>query len=293
MSTSVPESPLGPAGGIRIAAQRYRRPIQFDDRIHTETPVGVVVPFDFSLDWEYWCYLPPGVALHFTRTPHLRRDECSYLARSCGRPSVVARAARTLLAVEPASVLYACTSGSFIGGVDGEREIRQAMADVGCVNPVTSSGAAVEALRLAGARRVSVAAPYSGQLTGRLVHFLEDSGFEVASAHYLGLQRNIAGVSKATIADLVRQAKGADADAVFVSCTSLRTYGIVASLEQELGIPVFTSNQVSLWAVLVAAGALPRPSGADEGWTLGGGNPAWSSLILTGATATTSPGTAA
>jgi maleate isomerase len=276
------------------APRRYRAPIEFEATA-TEVPVGVVVPFDFALDWEYWRYLPSGVALHFTRTPHLRRDAGMYLARAVGRPSVVARAARTLLAVDPAAVLYACTSGSFVDGVAGEAALRDAMASGGCRRPVTSSGAAAEALRLAGARRVAVATPYSGRLTRHLVHYLEEAGFDVVSAHYLGLHRGIAAVSRATILDLVRQARGSGAEAVFVSCTSLRTYGTVAQLEEELQIPVFTSNQVSLWSVLVAAGVLPRPAHAvDHDWVLGGGDPvARSTRILMEGAADAGPGPAA
>ncbi|MDZ7732890.1 MAG: hypothetical protein U5R31_07030 [Acidimicrobiia bacterium] len=110
---------------IRSRPQRFEQAIEFDHvQEDTDTRIGVVVPFDFSLDWEYWMYLPPRVALHFTRTPHLRRDAGMYLARAVGRPSVVARTARTLLAVEPSATLYACTSGSYINGVGGEAAIR-------------------------------------------------------------------------------------------------------------------------------------------------------------------------
>jgi maleate isomerase len=165
--------------------------------------------------------------------------------------------------------------------VGGEEEIRAAMAEAGCPHPVTSSGAAVQALRAAGARRVSVATPYSKSLTHSLVTFVEEAGFEVASAHYLGLHRGIAGVSQRTIRDLVREADAMGADAVFVSCTSLRTYGTVSTLEAELGVPVFTSNQVSLWAALVAAGVLPRRDDApDPDWVMGGGNPAARSTLI-------------
>jgi maleate isomerase len=187
----------------------------------------------------------------------------------------VARAARSLLSIAPHSTLYACTSGSFVGGVAWEAELRQAMEDAGCVNPVTSSHAAMQAFRLAGAERVAVCAPYSGSLTRRLVSFVEESGFDVVAAQYLGLHRGIAMVSQSTIRDLVRQVDGSGADAVFVSCTSLRTFGLLAELEAELGVPVFTSNQVSLWAALRAAGALD-PSRATGGspWLLGDGAPA-------------------
>lgn len=270
--------------------RRYRSPIVYDTP-PSERRVGVVVPFDFSLDWEYWRYLPEGVALHFTRTPHLRRNDGMYLAKACGRPSVVARAAQSLLPIQPHSVLYACTSGSYVRGVEGEAEIRAAMAATGCVNPVTSSGAAVEALRCSGARKVAVTTPYAGALTAKLVEFVNESGLEVVSAHYLGLHRDIASVSQATIVDLVRQTAGSGAEAVFVSCTSLRTFGIVAQLEAELGVPVFTSNQVSLWAALAAAGALGDRRAARGGsWLLGDGDPpARSTKILLDAAEATRP----
>ena len=48
--------------------------------------------------------------------------------------------------------------------------------------------------------------------------------------------------------------------AVFVSCTSLRTFGIVADLEAELGGPVVSSNQALAWHLHRLAGvqdALP------------------------------------
>ncbi len=119
------------------------------------------------------------------------------------------------------------------------------------------------------------------------MQFVEDSGFEVTSAHYLGLQRGIAQVSMSTVVDLVRLTADSGADAVFVSCTSLRTFGVVAQLEAELGIPVFTSNQVSLWAALDAAGALDGRRASDGGpWLLGDGDPvARSTRILLGAAA--------
>ncbi|HUF34246.1 MAG TPA: hypothetical protein VMN58_13660 [Acidimicrobiales bacterium] len=278
--------PTPPTPRTPSTPSRYRARIEYEQTL-AEVPIGVVVPFDFALDWEYWRYLPAGVGLHFTRTPHLRRDSGMSLARAVGRPNVAGRAARSLLAVKPAAVLYACTSGSFVGGVAGEAALRAAMRAAGCHEAVTSSGAAVAAMQAVGAHRVAVATPYSSTLTRHLVTYLDESGFEVVSADYLGLHRGIANVSQQTIIDLVRKAGSSGADAVFVSCTSMRTYGTVARLEGELGIPVFTSNQVSLWAVLVAAGVLPRPADApDPAWVLGGGDPmARSTRLLMEATA--------
>lgn len=265
-----------------IRSKRFGRAVEFDAD-DTAAPIGVVVPFDFSLDWEYWSYLPGDVSLHFTRTPHRAGEVGAALARSDSRPGVVGKACRALSSVSPAAVLYACSSGSFIGGVEGEAAIRRAMLDAGAPAAVTTASATVDALGLTGVRTVSVVTPYSAGLTRKFATFLEDKGFGVASAHHLGVTRNISRISQSTIKDLVREADDADAEAVVVSCTALRTWGIVSQLEGELGRPVFTSNQVSLWAVLRAAGALRQVAGAGRrgaGWTMGGSDPARSTQML-------------
>lgn len=267
--------------GPRSRERRYRGDVEFDD-VGGQARIGVVVPFDFNLDWEYWQYFPPGYLPHFTRTPHLEMRVGVGLARRVGRPSVVARATATLRSLKPAAVLYACSSGSFIGGVAGEREIRAAMIAAGAPRAVTSSSAMIDALELTGIGSVALVTPYTASLSRHLAAYVEEAGVDVAALHYLGLRDGIAAISQSTIRDLVRRADGDEADAVFVSCTALRTYGILSELEAELERPVFTANQVSLWAVLVAAGALPRPLDVEPPrWTLGGpAEPSLSSMLL-------------
>lgn len=258
--------------------------ILYDEPAAT-TRIGVVVPFDFKLDWDYWRFLPEGVSLYFTRTPMLRRGVGMSLARGVGNPSTVARATKAILALEPASVLYGCSSGSFIGGVAGELAIRSAMLAAGARAATTTSGAMVEALRSCGVDRVAVATPYTRPLTQRLVDFLEEAGFRVPSVHYLGLSGGISAVSRHTIANLVRETRHPQAEAVFVSCTALRTFGIVADLEAEIDQPVFTSDQVSLWSAIRAA--RPEALAPDHpGWVIGGGQPMAKStqLLLEAAT---------
>jgi maleate isomerase len=288
-----------------VAARRRLRksmsshaPVPYQDQIEyaeheADISIGVVVPFDFELDWEYWRYLPHGVSLHFTRTPYHNAPVDMHLARQLAKPAMIGRAATTLASLKPESTLYACSSGSFVNGLSGESEIRRQMLRAGVLRPVTTSGAMLDALRAAGVRRVAVAAPYTHQLTERLVWFLREAGLEVPSAHYLGLTRDIFNVSKSTIAGLVRQSAHPEADAVFVSCTSVRTYGIVAQLEEEIDCPVFTSNQVSLWAALRAAGVLSaRLREHDPAWVLGGGDPVARSTSLLMEAAVTDRGAA-
>lgn len=255
----------------RPTPERFTDEITYEE-FGQDITVGAVVPFDFSLDWEYWRYLPEGVWLHFTRTPFLKQAVGIQLAREVGKPSVVARATKALTTLNPASTLYACSSGSFVHGVTGEQELREAMLAAGARRAITSSGAMLDGLHAVGAQRVAVATPYTRTLTARLIRFLEDAGFEPVSVVHLGLKTGMSRVSRETVANLIRRACHPEADAVFLSCTALRTFGIIAELEEEVQCPILTSNQTSLWAALDAAGALV-PDRLVEGWVLGGGQP--------------------
>jgi len=50
-------------------------------------------------------------------------------------------------------------------------------------------------------------------------------------------------------------------DCVFISCTNFAAASMIEALEADLGIPVVTSNQASLWAALRAAGLNVRIEG--------------------------------
>jgi maleate isomerase len=106
------------------------------------------------------------------------------------------------------------------------------------------------ALDALGATKVAVATPYLAELTDRLATFLEQGGKSVVSHEGLGLDRDIWKVPYAATCELIRQADRPDAEAVFVSCTNLPTYDLIAYMERELGKPVITANQVTAWSAL-------------------------------------------
>ena len=116
------------------------------------------------------------------------------------------------------------------------------------------SGALVQALEVLGVGRLSVATPYVESVTERLHGFLGEYGVEVVASVGLGLLGQIWKVDYRQVVDIVRSADRPDAEAMFISCTNLPTYDIIGALEQELGKPVLTANQVTMWAALRAMG---------------------------------------
>ncbi|MCI0800784.1 MAG: decarboxylase, partial [Chloroflexi bacterium] len=49
------------------------------------------------------------------------------------------------------------------------------------------------------------------------------------------------------------------ADALFLSGTNWRTVDLLRMMESDLGIPVFSANQVTMWAALGRLGIPARP----------------------------------
>jgi maleate isomerase len=215
----------------------------------------MVTPFDLALDRELWRWAPDDVSLHITRTPHVSGPVSLELAEAVSDVTAVSRGTRDVMYAGPLVVAYACTSGSFVQGVAGERHLADAMRAAGAPVAVTTSGALLEALAALGVQRVAVATPYVANLTARLHDFLAEAGLATVSSADLGLDANIWKVPYETTAQLVREADSPEADAVFVSCTNLPTYDLIAPLENELGKPVLTANQVTMWAALRVAGA--------------------------------------
>ncbi|WP_310724826.1 decarboxylase [Streptomyces sp. N2A] len=216
--------------------------------------VGVVAPFDFALDRELWRWVPDDVSLHLTRTPFVPVEVSLDLARLVSEHETLDAAVQALCAVSPQVICYACTSGSFVGGLAGERAMCAAMAQAGDVPSLTTSGALLEALREIGARRIAVVTPYTKSVTDSLEDYLGEGGITVTGRAYLGLTRHIWKVPYRDVVDMARAAVVGSADALFISCTNLPTYDVIPQLEAELRMPVLSANQVTMWAALRAIG---------------------------------------
>ncbi|MGD9622800.1 MAG: Asp/Glu racemase [Mycolicibacterium sp.] len=212
--------------------------------------IGVVVPYDFALDRELWRWLPNDVSVHLTRMPYAPMPATLEMAVHISDPELAAQGVTDLSAVSPLVTAYACTSGSFVGGPAGELELVTAMLGAGAPAALTTSGALLAALRHLGIGRIATATPYTADLTVGLTAYLAESGIEVTAATGLGLISDIWTVPYDVTAQLVRDTDNEHADAVFISCTNLPTYDVIARLEAEIRKPVLTANQVTMWLAL-------------------------------------------
>lgn len=216
--------------------------------------LGVVTPHDMALDHELWRWMPDGASLHIARTAFDAAPVTLEMVTALGDTTEVRDAAARIRTIEPAAFAFACTSGSFVRGVAGEREVRDALADAGGAPAVTTSGALRLALERLGVSSVAIATPYDEAITARLADYLAESGIRVTAAANLGLDSDMWTVPYRRTADLVRSVNSDEAEAIVLSCTNLPTYDLIAPLEAELGKSVISANQATMWALLEAVG---------------------------------------
>jgi maleate isomerase len=221
-----------------------------------QTGLGIVAPFDFALDREIWRWAPHSVTVHLNRVGYVTVPVGVELAYAVNSHVAVRQASLELVATAPMVCAYLCSSGSFIDGLAGEQSLVGEMMSAGMPAAVTTSGAMLEALAHLGVHRVAVATPYVEALADRLETFLGEAGVETVAASHLGLPGGIWQVPYDGVAGLVQQADHPDAEAIFVSCTNLPTYDVIAPLERELGKPILTANQVTMWAALRRMGEM-------------------------------------
>lgn len=212
--------------------------------------VGLIVPsMNTTTEPEFAWMGPDCVSFYATRifmdvsTPEALR----------AMNAEIATAVRHLISLRPHLVAYVCTSGSFVDGAGGTTALEaEIAAGVGC--PVVStSRLMLEAMSHLRIRRCALVAPYPVEVSQLERDYLAQNGIDVASMVCLGKSgAEIRAIQPDDVAAAIRSADAGDVQGIFASCTDLRALEVVAELENELGKPVLTSNQVTMWGILKA-----------------------------------------
>lgn len=168
---------------------------------------------------------------------------------------LLAEAAAEILPDERLDVLaYGCTAASVVLGDEAvAHHLRTGKPDVSCVTPTSAAFAAFRAL---GVTRISLLTPYSQEVTQKLETYFAANGFDIVSYTALGFDddRQMARIAPESIIARGREAIDDTAEALFISCTALRSLVCVDALEAQTGRPIVTSNQALIWRSLRLAG---------------------------------------
>src|SRR5262245_35408834 len=115
-------------------------------------------PGNVAMERELHPRLPQGVSMHCNRLsrPNSSLSEESLLAMA----QSVERAARDLAQTYPEVIIYGCTSGSFLGGVENDSDIADSIETLTGIPAITTSTAVRQALHAVDATRVFMVTPY-------------------------------------------------------------------------------------------------------------------------------------
>jgi maleate cis-trans isomerase len=220
--------------------------------------IGLMVPStNTTCEADFQMVVPRGITVHGQRLWMTNEGTGDEIFNRMN--AEIESGARYLATAKVDAIVYGCTTGSFFKGPGWDRAMCDVIQGAAGVPAVATSPSVIEALRVFGARRISVATPYPDWNNRKLRAYLEAHGFEVLNVE--GEPRAAASGNQGindqgpeSVVDFASRACRPDADALLCSCTAWRSVEAVAALEARTGKPVVTSNQSTIWASLRVLG---------------------------------------
>jgi maleate isomerase len=223
--------------------------------------LGLIVPSTNSVNEpDFYRNLPEGVEVY---TARMKLDEEQYRegedeeSLDSMTEDHLDRAAELVSDPEIDVVIYGCTTGSFLHGVEYDENIIDRLEEITGTPSITASSSLRKAARALDLDSVCITTPYIPNINDRARRYFEEAGFTVTNT--AGLDIDVVGSSRETTShgsvpptEPYRQAMAAgdDADGHIISCTNFRSMETIRLIEQDLDKPVITSNQAMLWDAL-------------------------------------------
>ena len=216
--------------------------------------IGLIVPANNTvIEPELWSLSLPDVAFYATRIMAKGNLTGEAVLKM---EATVDRAVDELVATGVDVIVYADMVTTFIMDRNWN-EIRTAeianRAGIPCVSAWTALREALEGLKI---ERFGVGTPYPADIHELVPDYFTDKGYVITADDTLDVlsMSEVAKVKSELIFRVARSISLAPAEAVVLLATDLHTFDILDEMENELGIPVLSSNQTILWAALKTVG---------------------------------------
>ena len=213
--------------------------------------IGLIVPSSNTVaEVDFYRRLPDAATLH---TARMYLEDVTAEAETTMLDEHLPRAVADIATTQPDVVVFACTSAGALRGNAAEDALIASIARQTGAPTVSVAAAVRSAIDSRRARRIGVITPYVTSLNDKIRASLEEDGLEVAAIHGLGIVDNheIGAVEPERIIGFACDCFEPSAvDLLFVSCTNFRAVEARPRIEELLYVPVVTSNQAALEAVL-------------------------------------------
>lgn len=215
------------------------------------TRVGLIVPSSNTVaEVDFYRRLPPGCTLH---TARMHLEETTPEGEATMLDDHLPTAISDLATARPTVMVFGCTSAGALRGNAYEAALIARIAEETGAETFSVAAAVRRTILTRQGRRVGVITPYIDNLNEKIRESLEADGVEVAGIHGLAITENfaIAEVEPERIAQFAVDCfANSDIDLLFASCTNFRAMDAREEIQASLGVPVVTSNQAALDAVL-------------------------------------------
>ena len=218
--------------------------------------IGMLLPSSSSVqERDIGRALPDDITLHVARM-RLNNVDAELTLRIVQE---IESESQKLADVDVDVIIFPATAPSSRNGPGYDQELIRRISAASGKPATTASTALLEALHVLSIKRIAIGAPWSASVNQTVGVFLEANGITVLAQEALGLVRNleIGLLDPQTAFDIGRRADRPDADAVLLACGNWSTFSIIEQLERDLGKPVLTTNQVTLWHALRMMGTRP------------------------------------
>ena len=150
---------------------------------------------------------------------------------------------------------YGCTSASIVlGDTLVASLLNSSKPTAKTTNPAHAASVSLKALK---AKRVGILTPYEKGVNKLVQKSMEDRGFviPVFGSFNENHDPTVASINKDSLLRAIRKMlSSAKVDAIFISCTSVKIADSITEIENEIGIPVTSSNHALAWHCLRLTG---------------------------------------
>src|SRR5579871_5952191 len=199
----------------------------------------------------------PGVTAHFSRF-RVTEIALSESSKAQFAPSEILRAAELLAHAKVDVIAWNGTSASWLG-FDRDERLCELITKATGIRACTTVLAYRDLFRRLPDARIGLVTPYTADVQDRIMAVWGAQGLSCVAERHLSLTDNFsfAEVPEAEVARLIEDVAREGADAIVVLCTNMHGAAVAEALERKLGVGVFDSIAITLWACLIAAGVDP------------------------------------
>ena len=207
----------------------------------------IILQSDETIEQEIRATLPSNISINHSRIP------CDKIVSSENLSQMqidLPTASELLPKIKYDSIGYACTSGATIIGSSEVEKLISSKQESGLVtDPIKATK---EALINLNCHNIAFVSPYEQSVTEAMRLNLHHDGFKIKDQ--ISFNENddtvVARIAEEDSLKAIIDIGRNDVDAIFISCTNLKTFNIIDKAEKVLQKPVISSNQALIWHML-------------------------------------------